>query len=334
MTGRRIILLFLTGILAPVFSDLRAQFAPPVGQPGTTAIHKDSSAIIGWASSCEIQRGYINMADTTVAYNGSNKATYGSYLYGSGPADELVVSLGDRGVAVLTFDVPIVNRPGPDFAVFENSFGDGFLELAQVEVSSDGDRFVRFPDVSLTSNHRQINTFDTLDATKLHNLAGKYRHGYGTPFDLDELADSTGIDPGHITYVRIIDVGGCIQPAFASFDCQGHAINDPWPTPFDTGGFDLDAVGVIHDTTKVTPPPVDGSVVKITPNPVRGAMKIECILRDRVGFLLATSVGKTVLTGSLNSRATFDLTAMAAGLYLATFTLPDGTRIIKKIIKY
>jgi hypothetical protein len=33
---------------------------------------------------------------------------------------------------------------------------------------------------------------------------------------------------------------------YASCDSQGHQINDPWPTPFPTGGFDLDAVGVIH----------------------------------------------------------------------------------------
>ena len=26
-------------------------------------------------------------------------------------------------------------------------------------------------------------------------------------------------------------------------------INDPWPTNFSTGGFDLDAVGVVHEKT-------------------------------------------------------------------------------------
>ena len=33
---------------------------------------------------------------------------------------------------------------------------------------------------------------------------------------------------------------------FSSCDFNGHQINDPWPTPFNTGGFDLDAVGVIN----------------------------------------------------------------------------------------
>ena len=157
------------------------------------------------------------MADTTVTYNGSNRASYGSFLYASGPPDELVVSLGDHGMATLGFEFPIVNRPGPDFAVFENSFGNGFLELGFVEVSSDGERFVRFPAVSLTQEEQQVNTFDTLDATRIHNFAGKYQHAYGTPFDLEDIRDSAGIDLSRIIAVRIIDVGGCLLAPFAVF---------------------------------------------------------------------------------------------------------------------
>ncbi|MFN6048554.1 MAG: T9SS C-terminal target domain-containing protein, partial [Bacteroidota bacterium] len=47
-----------------------------------------------------------------------------------------VVSLGDGGIATLTFDPPITNGDGFDFAVFENTFLDTFLELAFVEVST------------------------------------------------------------------------------------------------------------------------------------------------------------------------------------------------------
>jgi hypothetical protein len=39
---------------------------------------------------------------------------------------------------------------------------------------------------------------------------------------------------------------GSIQPPYASFDAENRLINDPWPTPFPSAGFDLDAVGVIH----------------------------------------------------------------------------------------
>ena len=53
--------------------------------------------------------------------------------------------LGDDGSLVLTFPAPIADGAGPDFAVFENAFSTEFLELAFVEVSSDGTNFTRFP---------------------------------------------------------------------------------------------------------------------------------------------------------------------------------------------
>ncbi len=311
----------------------RAQFPPPAGTPGTTAMFKDSSAFIGWASYCTISRGYINIADTTIKYNGVNKATYGSYLYASGPADELVVSLGDHGSALLTFDSPIVNRPGPDFAVFENAFGDNFLELAFVEVSSDGQRFVRFPAVSLTQDTLQIPTFGTLDATKINNLAGKYRLTYGTPFDLEEIKDSSGIDLGHITQVRVVDAVGCLQVPFASIDSQGHKINDPWPTPFDTGGFDLDAVGVIHNAAQGIDESSQLSAIGIFPNPVVERMTIISPLTGRVDLKITDQLGRVLLRGTLERKKSFDLSAFQPGIYIITFSLEAGASISKKIIK-
>ncbi|MEI6174097.1 MAG: T9SS type A sorting domain-containing protein [Bacteroidota bacterium] len=314
-------------------SSLKAQYPPPAGKPGTTAMHLDSSAFIGWASSCSINRGYINMVDTTVLYNGVNKAAYGSYLYASGPADGLVVSLGDRGSALLTFDIAIVNKMGPDFAIFENSFGDSFLELAFVEVSSDSSRFVRFPSVSLTSEIIQVETFDTIDATKINNLAGKYRLNYGTPFDLDDIMDSTGIDLSNITQIRLIDVGGCIKNTFATYDSQGHKINDPWPTPFDTGGFDLDAIGVIHNKAEGVPGPSRLNAIRIYPNPV--ADKLTFISPVSTGMTLKINdiSGKSVITTEITGKEVVDLSQLAPGIYFAICILKDGTAITRKIIK-
>ena len=61
-------------------------------------------------------------------------------------------------MATVTFASPIYNGEGPDFAVFENGFDIDdeydptgvlhFLELAFVEVSSDGENFFRFPAVT------------------------------------------------------------------------------------------------------------------------------------------------------------------------------------------
>jgi hypothetical protein len=43
-----------------------------------------------------------------------------------------------------------------------------------------------------------------------------------------------------------VDVVGSITPAYATYDSQGNMVNDPWPTPYSSSGFDLDAVGVIN----------------------------------------------------------------------------------------
>jgi hypothetical protein len=126
----------------------------------------------------------------------------------------------------------------------------------------------------LTQTDQQIDGFGSLDATKIHNLAGKYRQGYGTPFDLEDLIDSTDIDLNNITHVRIIDVVGSINPAYGTTDSQGNFINDLFPTPFFSGGFDLDAVGVIHEQNEVGLSAQDELVIAVYPNPSSGVVFI------------------------------------------------------------
>jgi len=201
--------------------------------------------LINWAASAQVTRGPVE-----ISVKGSALAGFGTPADATGPADATpedplnVVSLGDGGSATLHFNPPFENLPGPDFAVFENGHLGGFLELAHVEVSSDGIRFFRFPSISLTQTKEQVGTFDVLDPGKIRNLAGKYRAGQGTPFDLEDLRQHEPLlDLDRITHVRVIDVVGTIDPAHASYDSEGRIINDPYPTPFFTGGFDLDAVG-------------------------------------------------------------------------------------------
>ena len=203
-------------------------------------VHRNSKAITGWATSCVVLRGYVRADDP-----GAGLASFGKAEDATGPADNYVVSLGDGGMAILSFSEPITNKPGPDFAVFENSFDGKYLELAFVEVSTDSIRWVRFPSVSDTQVTTQTGSFGTLDPNKINNLAGKHPVMYGTPFWLEDIADSAGIDIENINYIRVIDVVGSIDPVYASYDSRGNIINDPWPTPFPQSGFDLDAVAVI-----------------------------------------------------------------------------------------
>lgn len=215
------------------------------GPYSTTGISANDSSFVEWASSCTVTRGYMNIADPSKGY-----ASFGADSVGIGKADTDVVSLGDAGSAILTFKHPITNGAGNDFAVFENAMTSGsnrFCELAFVEVSSDGVNYFRFPSVSLTQTTTQIASYGLLDPSNLYDLAGKDLAGYGTGFDLSELAGvSNLLDVNNVQYVKVIDVVGDIDPAYASYDSLGNIINDPWPTAFPSGGFDLDAVGVIH----------------------------------------------------------------------------------------
>lgn len=246
--------------------SIHAQFAPIAGQSGSTAIYKDSSIFLNWATQCIAERGPMDISQPNLGL-----ASAGSEMGALGMAgDGTILSLGDGGRATLTFQYPIKNGPGADFAVFENAFNATFLELAFVEVSSDGQNFVRFPAISNTDTTLQVDGFGNLDATRLYNFAGKYKANYGTPFDLEELlADSAILDINAVTHVRLVDVVGCLQDAYATRDSRGIKVNDPWSTPFPSSGFDLDAVGVIHQNTSIAVRKIPSAKnIVVYPNPI------------------------------------------------------------------
>lgn len=209
-------------------------YAPAAGKAGSTAVSMNDPAFIGWAT------GWVDYIP-----GGNLASTWMNPQKAMGPAEGNsfdVVSLGSGGSITITFDPPISNGQGWDFAIFENSFSDTFLELAYVEVSSDGVNFVRFDNDSLTAN--PVGGFGATDPTNIDGFGGKYRQGFGTPFDLtylstkDDVIDGT-VKLNEIGYVRIVDIIG--DGAF--FDTSGDVIWDPYPTA-QSAGFDLDAVGV------------------------------------------------------------------------------------------
>jgi hypothetical protein len=220
----------------PLFSalyDVRPAYPPAAGQPGSTAIAKDDSAILGWAAEAVEPASYGEGVDEE--WRHPEKALGPA----SGTAAD-VVCLGEGGALTLRFDPPIADGGGPDLAVFENGLNDSFLELAFVEVSSDGETFVRFDSASLGED--PVPPFGGLDTGKIGGLAGKYRAGFGTPFDLDELANRPEVLDGRldlesVSSVRVVDVRGDGQTS----DSFGNPIHDPYPTT-GSAGFDLEAV--------------------------------------------------------------------------------------------
>jgi hypothetical protein len=298
---------FTTLVLCLLLLKTQAQFAPQVGVIGTTAMHKDSSAFITWAKSGIISRGWQDISDTTLG-----KAQVGDETYIPGPPGNGIVSLGDGGAAIITFEKPIKNGAGFDFAVFENGFidqtlkpGTAFLELAFIEVSSDGIKYFRFPATSLNDTTTQLDSYEGIDATKINNFAGKYIANYGTPFDLDELKNTQGLDVMNITHVKIIDVVGSVSNKYATRDSYGNKVNDPWPTPFSQSGFDLDAVGVIHQNNNVglTDVTANQPQLKVYPNPASTQTNIN-INVDGVNDAtidVYTQLGKLVKTSNINT---------------------------------
>lgn len=186
-----------------------------------------------------------------------------------------VLVLGDGGSVTLTFDAPIVNGTGYDFAVFENSLNDTFLEFATVSVSTDGIHFVTFPHFYLGTTPVGSDSTEgggVNDPTLAYNLGSKYRIGYGNGYDLAELesaylysldhldngeATETSvfsaaymssvienyayIDLDNINYVKLTDIIGDGN----TLDSAGNPIYDAYPTT-GTPGFDLSGVGVIN----------------------------------------------------------------------------------------
>jgi hypothetical protein len=105
-----------------------------------------------------------------------------------------------------------------------------------------------------------------VDITNIYNLAGKHPNGYGictgTPFDLNEIANEPNVQNGlvdlnDIVYVRIVDIPGsgdffdnarrfidpCSFPNWEYYDVN-HPVYDAWYT-YQSGGFDLEAIGVL-----------------------------------------------------------------------------------------
>lgn len=304
-------------------------FPPAAGFPGSTAIHKDSSVIKAWAESVSITRGPVDIRNPE-----GDMAGYGTEADAQGEADGKVVSLGDGGTALIELSIPLYNGEGPDFAVFENGFRqdssshEAFLEFAFVEVSSDGTNFVQFPAVSKIPAATQTGTYAETDARRVYNLAGKYTLYYGTPFDLAILEGTDSqLNTQKITHIRLIDVTGCIEPPYASYDAEGHIINDPFPTPFPSGGFDLDAVGLIHQR------PLSNYNEIMLVNPVSNRLLFPEPLPAASVLYLYDAFGNLILMKSTDEISdSLPVSELKAGLYILLIKNSE-TSFSQKIIK-
>jgi hypothetical protein len=230
--------------------DVRATYTGRPGIAGSTSTARAAAdpSIIGWATG---YTDYVPGADVSESFRTPANAV--------GPYSTSLVVLGNNGRITMTFDAPIVDGPGDDFAVFENGFNQNatsdllFTELAYVEVSSNGVDFVRFDSASRQPG--PVGGFGSQDPRLLGGLAGKDPGGWGTVFDLSALANkaavrSGAVDLSDIRHVRLRDVVGAAEYPTAGDlynDSFGRQIFDAHPTT-GSGGFDLRAVGVLNQS--------------------------------------------------------------------------------------
>ncbi|HYP90168.1 MAG TPA: hypothetical protein VEQ59_18485 [Polyangiaceae bacterium] len=152
--------------------------------------------------------------------------------FGTGKGSLDVLSLGAGGEIVLGFgELGIVDAPGPDLIVFENPFWPGgeasqvFAELGEVSLSEDGEDWRAFScdtegdGAGHFAGCAGVTPTLAYDATRVVPLDPALTGG-----DVFDLAD---VGLNRARFVKIRDLG-TIEPAGG------------------TGGFDLDAVGLIH----------------------------------------------------------------------------------------
>lgn len=221
------------------------------GRPGiegsdSNAISQDDVLIAGWAVKAS---SYVPGADVA--------ANWQVPINGAGPANQGLLPTGNGGEVTMTFAAPIIDGDGPGFAVFENGFYQNnssellFIEYGWVEVSTDGETFVRFDNSSQWPD--PVGAFAFADPRTVNGIAGRDGAGWGTPFDLStlknkrEVRDGT-LDLNDINFVRIVDIVGASDypnEGDVYLDSFGRQIFDTHLT-VGSGGFDLTGIAALN----------------------------------------------------------------------------------------
>ena len=281
--------------------DVRDAYAPRWNLTGagapSPAVDRTSADIVGWATGVADYQAGANVAPSW--------QTPDNAIGGGGG----LVVLGDRGSITLTFDPPITDGPGYDLASFENGFavnpaanGIDFLEIAYVEVSSNGTDFVRFDTGSRQPT--PVGGFQGQRADLLGGVAGKDLAGKGTPFDLSTLANkpevrSGAVDLEQISHVRLVDITG----DGLDLDSFGRPIYDAHPTT-GSAGYDLTGVAALN-AYEAPPCAVDGAGGEAA-----ALTWLGCEL-DRNGGTLPSSFGGTDWGLTLDAVLAFALDGQA-----------------------
>ncbi|MDR9398549.1 MAG: T9SS type A sorting domain-containing protein, partial [Salibacter sp.] len=116
-------------------------------------------------------------------------------------------------------------------------------------------------------------------------------------------------------HIRVLDVVGSIDQAYGSTDTAGNIINDPYPTGFAAGGFDLDAVAILNESLVGRESVLAKPKTFIYPNPAAEFISV----KDLTGmFKVFNTHGQAVLKGNYNGGK-INLNELAPGVYFIEF---------------
>ena len=153
------------------------------------------------------------------------------------------------------------------------------------------------------------------------------------------MKNISGLDVNHITHVKIIDVVGSIDNFFARRDASARKINDPWPTPFESSGFDLDAVGVLHQLSGngIFESASKNEQIQLYPMPLNGAeeLHIICLGQSTIEQVeLYDLSGKIIMMQpSMGNKLTMQLSQFDKGIYLLKIIGSDFVSVKKITIE-
>ena len=134
----------------------------------------------------------------------------------------------------------------------------------------------------------------------------------------------------HESVSAFVDVVGAVNGNHIQHDSNGNPINDPYPTAFPSCGFDLDAIGVIHQGPLGMNENEIGQFT-VYPNPVEstGSIFVSSDFLIEELTLLSLS-GEAVLRSHSNSLR---LNQLKSGVYLLQIQTEGNKRTSKIVVR-
>ena len=123
---------------------------------------------------------------------------------------------------------------------------------------------------------------------------------------------------------------GSIAPQYARHDSRGHVINDPYPTNFASSGFDLDAVGVIHQSVDSSSCIPGSGMVSMYPSPMSDHLHIMSESPSQSHLIITDMDGRVMENADFQDEIALYTQEWNAGIYCVRVISATGT--VSKLI--